>query len=118
MFSARALARAAPRTVSRLSAAARPAAARPSTLLRTQCTPLRSQLSAFSTSLLRKAPAGTVDSELSAKLDGEIQFETEMKENEPQPVSIKDFLENGPFEVQDTPGMQDVVLTRTYGNEK
>ncbi|KUI58239.1 hypothetical protein VP1G_05518 [Cytospora mali] len=118
MFSARALARSAPRTVSRFSAAARPAVARPSTLMRTQCAPVRSQASAFSTSLLRRSPAGTVDSELSAKLTSEIQFEAEMKENDPQPVSVKDFLENGPFEVQDTPGMQDVVLTRTYGNEK
>ncbi|KUI71961.1 hypothetical protein VM1G_07953 [Cytospora mali] len=118
MFSARALARSAPRTVSRFSAAARPAVARPSTLLRTQCAPVRSQASAFSTSLLRRSPVGTVDSELSAKLTSEIQFEVEMKENDAQPVSVKDFLENGPFEVQDTPGMQDVVLTRTYGNEK
>lgn len=113
MFAARALARAAPRTVSRLSAVARP-----STLLRTQCAPARSQASAFSTALLRRAPAGTVDAELSAKLNSEIAFEAEMKENDAQPVSVKDFLDNGPFEVQDTPGMQDVVLTRTYGNEK
>lgn len=41
-----------------------------------------------------------------------------MKENEPQPVSIKDFLENSPFEIQDTPGVQNVVLTRAYNNEK
>ncbi|KAK7745923.1 Mitochondrial acidic protein mam33 [Cytospora paraplurivora] len=114
MFAARSLARAAPRTVSRLSAAARP-----STLLRTtQFAPLRSSASAFSTSLFRRASTGTVDPELSAKLNSEIQFETEMKENEPQPVSVKDFIENGPFEVVDTPGLQDVVLTRTYGNEK
>jgi len=59
-----------------------------------------------------------VDSELSAKLESEIQFETEVKENEPQPASIKDFLENGPFEIQDIPGQEDVVLTRTFGNEK
>lgn len=120
MFSARALARAAPRTVSRLSAAAARPVARPSTLLRTtaQCATARSQASAFSTSLLRRAPAGTVDVELSEKLNSEIQFELEMKENEPQPVTVKDFLDNGPFEIQDKPGMQDVVLTRTYGNEK
>lgn len=41
-----------------------------------------------------------------------------MKENEPQPASVKDFLDNSPFEIQDTPGVQNVVLTRTYNNEK
>lgn len=116
MFSVRALARAAPRSISRLSAVARPST---TTLLRTQCAPVRSQASAcFSTALLRRAPAGTVDAELSAKLDSEIAFEAEMKENDAQPVSVKDFLDNSQFDVLDTPGMQDVVLTRTFGNEK
>lgn len=114
MFTARTLARSAPRAIARI---ARPATiARPSTLLRVL--PAGSPISAFSTSLLCKARAGNVDSELSEKLAGEIQFETDMKEGEALPVSIKDFLENGPFELKDTPGMQDVVLTRTYGNEK
>lgn len=112
MFTARALARAAPRTMARLS---RPYIARPISL---RSLPVRSHISAFSTSLMRKASSGTVDSDLSDKLAGEIQFETEMKEGESLPVSIKDFLENGPFELKDTPGMQDVVLTRNYGNEK
>ncbi|KAI7777561.1 hypothetical protein LA080_003396 [Diaporthe eres] len=117
MFSARSLARTAPRAVARLSSVAGPASARPSALLRDQCRTLRPQVSAFSTSLLRRAASG-VDSELSAKLSSEISFEAEMKENEPQPVSIKDFLDNSPFEIQDTPGAQNVVLTRTYKNEK
>lgn len=117
MFSVRSLARTAPRTVARLSSVARPASARHSALLRDQCRTLRPQVSAFSTSLLRRAASG-VDSELSAKLSSEISFEAEMKENEPQPVSIKDFLDNSPFEIQDTPGAQNVVLTRTYKNEK
>lgn len=80
--------------------------------------PVRSHISAFSTSLLRKEPAGNVDSELSEKLAGEIQFETQMKETETVPVSVQDFLENGPFEIQDKPGQQHVTLTRNYGNEK
>ncbi|KAG6357937.1 hypothetical protein INS49_013820 [Diaporthe citri] len=117
MFSARSLARTAPRAVARLSSVARPASARHSALLRDQCRTLRPQVSAFSTSLLRRAASG-VDSELSAKLSSEISFEAEMKENEPQPVSIKDFLDNSPFEIQDIPGAQNVVLTRTYKNEK
>ncbi|KAI3402025.1 hypothetical protein diail_3999 [Diaporthe ilicicola] len=117
MFSGRCLARTAPRTVARLSWVARPATARHSALLRDQCRTFRPQISAFSTSLLRRASSG-LDGDLSAKLASEIQFEAEMKENEPQPVSIKDFLENSPFEIQDTPGVQNVVLTRTYNNEK
>lgn len=59
-----------------------------------------------------------MDSELSAKLSAEMDFETGVKEGESLPVSVKDFLENGPFDLKDTPGMQDVVLTRTFGNEK
>lgn len=81
--------------------------------------PVRStQISAFSTSLLRKAAASQIDTDLSQKLASEIEFETNMKENDPAPVSIKDFLDNSPFEIEDTPGMQDVILKRTYGNEK
>ncbi|KAJ4292946.1 Mitochondrial acidic protein mam33 [Collariella sp. IMI 366227] len=122
MMSLRTIARAAPRTLARASATStfsrcqRTAAllsARPSALLRTQ------QVSAFSTSLFRAQDApGEVDEELSAKLASEIQFEKDVKENEPLPASIKDFLENGPFTLEDVPGKEDVVLTRTYGSEK
>lgn len=121
-MSLRTIARAAPKTLARASATStfsrcqRTAAllsARPSALLRTQ------QVSAFSTSLFRAQDApGEVDEELSAKLASEIQFEKDVKENEPLPASIKDFLENGPFTLEDVPGKEDVVLTRTYGNEK
>ncbi len=68
--------------------------------------------------MFRRAPAANeVDEELSAKLDSEIQFETEVKANEPQPASVKDFLESGLFEIEDIPGREEVVLKRTYGNE-
>lgn len=33
------------------------------------------------------------------------------------PTSVKDFLENGPFEITDTPGHEEVVLTRKFGDE-
>lgn len=33
------------------------------------------------------------------------------------PTSVKDYLENGPFEVIDTPGQEEVVLTRQFGDE-
>lgn len=114
MFAARALARAAPRALNRI---ARPNTLT-STLVRAQHAPIRSQISLFSTSLLRNSSAGNVDSELSAKLSTEMDFETGVKEGESLPVSVKDFLENGPFDIKDTPGMQDVVLSRTFGNEK
>jgi len=33
------------------------------------------------------------------------------------PTSVKDYLENGPFEIIDTPGQEEVVLTRQFGDE-
>lgn len=74
---------------------------------------------AFSTSGVCRAAAKTeVDKELSSKLDSEIKFETEIRENEPEATSVKDFLESGLFEIEDVPGREDVVLRRTYGDEK
>jgi complement component 1 Q subcomponent-binding protein len=121
MMSLRASARLAPRALSRISSTAFrrcPAGARTTGLLKSQSAFLRPQTSAFSTSVLLRAPAGETDEELSAKLANEIEFEQDVKENEPVPASIKDFLENGPFEIQDTPGKEEVILTRTFGNEK
>ncbi|GAB1317606.1 Mitochondrial acidic protein mam33 [Madurella fahalii] len=122
MMSLRAIARAAPRTLARASATSSISrcqrtstsilTARPTAFLRPQ------QASAFSTSLFRRKAAGEVDEELSAKLASEIEFENEVKENEPLPASIKDFLENGPFKIEDIPGKEDVTLTRTFGDEK
>lgn len=40
-----------------------------------------------------------------------------MHEGDEVPTSVKDYLENGPFEIQDTPGQEEVVLTRTFGDE-
>ena len=60
---------------------------------------------------------GQVDEELSVKLESELQFESEMKENEQQPASVKDFLANSPFELKDVPGKEDVYLVRKFGNE-
>ncbi|KAK6842908.1 Mitochondrial acidic protein MAM33 [Apiospora arundinis] len=123
MMSMRAVARCAPRTVSRLSSAAlrQSTAARSSSSLLKAATwaPLRSSqfTSSFSTTPLRSAPAGEVDEELALKLDSELQFESEMKENEQLPASIKDFLDNSSFELVDTPGKEDVVLKRKFGNE-
>ena len=40
-----------------------------------------------------------------------------MKQNEQLPASIKDFMENSPYEVKDTPGQEDVYLVRKLGDE-
>ncbi|KAL2163417.1 hypothetical protein VTH06DRAFT_5474 [Thermothelomyces fergusii] len=117
MMSLRAIARSAPRVLARASTTypSRTASsflkARPASLIR----PL--QVSAFSTSSpFRKAAAGGVDEEVSAKLASEIEFEDSVEL--PVPTTIKDFLENSPFKVQDVPGKENVVLTRTFGDEK
>jgi hypothetical protein len=121
MYSMRAIARSAPRTLTRISSAAlRQSVARPASLARAAAwAPLRSAQfsSPFSTTQLRAKPAGEVDQELSAKLESELQYENELKESEPEPTSIKDFLENSPFELIDTPGKEDVILKRKFGNE-
>ncbi|KAK4160107.1 mitochondrial glycoprotein [Cladorrhinum sp. PSN259] len=125
MMSLRTIARNAPRALTRASAATSTLRTTSSTLLRTArpSTLFRptQMTSAFSTSVFRRSPAtdaDAADAELSAKLEDEIKYETDVKETEQMPASVKDFLENGPFEIQDVPGSEDVILTRTYGNEK
>ncbi|KAI0845046.1 mitochondrial glycoprotein [Daldinia vernicosa] len=121
MMSLRAVVRSAPRTVTRLSSTTLRSSrlAQPSSLLKSSWAPLRSSqfTSSFSTSQFRQAPAAEVDEELSAKLDSELQFENELKEDEQLPASVKDFLENSPFELKDQPGKEDVSLVRKFGNE-
>ncbi|KAI1816999.1 mitochondrial glycoprotein [Poronia punctata] len=121
MMSLRSVARSAPRTLTRLSSTAlrQSRVAQPASLLRTSCAPLRtSQLVAtFSSTPLRRAQESEVNQELAAKLESELQFESEMGENEPGPASIKDFLDNSPYQLKDEPGKQDVFLTRKFGNE-
>ncbi|ETS73776.1 hypothetical protein PFICI_14722 [Pestalotiopsis fici W106-1] len=121
MMSMRAIARSAPRGIARISSTAlrQPTIARSSLVKSTPWAPLRSTqfTSAFSTTLYRRAPAGEVDEELSAKLDSELSYENELKDSEPTPASVKDFLENSPFELIDTAGKQDVILKRKFGNE-
>ncbi|TLD28556.1 hypothetical protein PspLS_03441 [Pyricularia sp. CBS 133598] len=121
MMSLRTFARSAPRALSRVSsAAARRTTGSP--LLKTSsfaASSLRaaSRPAAFSTSPLRRAPSG-VDEELANKLDQELSFEAEVKKSEPEPAIIKDFLENGPWELQDVTGQEKVVLTRSFEKEK
>lgn len=120
MLSIRSFARAAPRTVSRLtSSALRTQSARPVSLLQAAWKPTRTQCAApFSTSTLRFSKAAESDDELIAKLESEISVEKENADESGVPTSVKDYLENGPFEITDVPGQEDVILTRTFGDEK
>ncbi|CAK7230374.1 Mitochondrial acidic protein mam33 [Sporothrix bragantina] len=122
MMSLRTISRVAPRAAARFASAPvavrfslrSSAGARPSTF-----TAVLPRVSAFSSVAARRAPANTeVDEELSSKLASEIQFETEIRENEPEATSVKDFLSSGLFEIEDVPGREEVVLRRTYGTEK
>lgn len=120
-MSLRAVARSAPRTLTRLSSTAirQTRVAQPSALLRTTWAPLRaSQLSSsFSTNSLMRSSENETDQELLEKIESELQFENEAKEADKQPASIKDFLENTSFELKDEPGKQDVYLVRKFGDE-
>ncbi|KAI8974897.1 mitochondrial glycoprotein [Pilobolus umbonatus] len=60
---------------------------------------------------------GAVDAELNAKLTEELQYEKEEEETE-QPDFIKDFVSSSSFKIEDKAGVDEVVLTRTFGNEK
>lgn len=125
MFSIRSLARSAPRTVGRMaSASMRQTMARPATLTKVGgasngLNVMRSGAS-FSTSAAnrRAAADGETDDELSAKIESEIQIEEEMKASEQEPSSVKDFINNSPFELIDTPGQEVVKLVRSFGDEK
>ena len=68
-------------------------------------------------SAVRTQKEGEFDEELVAKFDAEIQMEEEMRDANEVPTSVKDFLENGPFEITDTPGHEEVVLKRQFGAE-
>ncbi|KAI9779969.1 MAG: hypothetical protein M1835_004603 [Candelina submexicana] len=72
---------------------------------------------AFSSSRIQQEKEGEVDDELVAKFESELQMEKEMRDTEEAPVSVKDFLENSQFELQDTPGQEEVLLTRQFGDE-
>lgn len=52
-----------------------------------------------------------------AKIESEIQMENEMKDADPTPTSVTEYLENGPFTITDIPGQEEVILTRKFGDE-
>lgn len=75
---------------------------------------------AFSTTRIQRD--GDVRAELAAKLSSEIQFESDdlqAKKNDPNGYSsnIESFLNEGVWELKDTPGSEEVVLIRKYNDE-
>ncbi|KAI1108031.1 mitochondrial glycoprotein [Nemania sp. NC0429] len=119
MMSLRAVARSAPRTLTRMSSAAvrnTTRAAQPSSLLRT-AVPAPRLAAAFSSTSWRRSQKSEVDKELLAKLESELQFENDMKETAELPSSVKDFLENTAYEIKDETGKEDVYLHRKFGDE-
>ena len=73
--------------------------------------------SAFSTTCIRREPAGDSDQELSAKLDSEQRIEHETRDSTVLPPHLQDFVTNSPFDIKDVPGTENVILTRAFGNE-
>ena len=59
-----------------------------------------------------------VNVELSAKLENELAMEKEMRDTEQPPDHIREYMENTDFKIQDTLGQEEVILTRTFGDEK
>lgn len=118
MMSLRALTRALPRTTSRLTAtrtSLRPAL---QTATKTSSFPIsRAAASAFSTSIRRN---DATSQELAAKLASEIQLESEgeaQNAGSESATAVQKFLDEGIWEVKDTPGEQEVTLTRKYEDE-
>ncbi|KAF2660649.1 mitochondrial glyco protein [Lophiostoma macrostomum CBS 122681] len=121
MLALRNLARSAPRSAARLSTKA----ARPQTSLFRQTAafqPAWAQsaprlTASFHLSAIRRQDSD-VYAELAAKLQSEISTEEDVREDADLSSNIKDYLENSAFEIEDKPGQQEVVLTRTFGDEK
>ncbi|KAH7401531.1 regulatory protein-like protein suaprga1 [Pyrenochaeta sp. MPI-SDFR-AT-0127] len=122
MFPLRNLARTAPRSAVRLftKAARQP----PSVLRQTAAfqpawaTSIPRLTASFHVSTTQRQDSSGVNEELVAKLQSEISMEEDMKEDEDLSANIKEYLENSPFEVEDQAGNQEVILTRTFGDEK
>ncbi|KAI4206901.1 MAG: hypothetical protein LQ346_000843 [Caloplaca aetnensis] len=55
--------------------------------------------------------------ELSAKFESELRIEKEARDSNTLPPNIQEFLDNSPFELEDTPGQEEVALTRKFGDE-
>ncbi|KAL8695392.1 MAG: hypothetical protein Q9218_000151 [Villophora microphyllina] len=64
-----------------------------------------------------KEKEGQVDQELSAKFESELRVEKETRDSDTLPSSLKGFLDESDFKLEDTPGKEEVLLTRKFGDE-
>ncbi|KAG6843987.1 hypothetical protein H0H87_010946 [Tephrocybe sp. NHM501043] len=88
----------------------------PALASRTVCAP--SNARAFSVST-RKLGEGASDIGLIEKLSQELKYEAEAASEFPdKPEFLTQFLATNAWEIQDTAGNDEVVMTRTFGNEK
>ncbi|KAH5429005.1 hypothetical protein HBI47_113200 [Parastagonospora nodorum] len=120
MLGLRNLARSAPRSAARLSTKAiRPQSSvfRQTAAFQPSWASVPRLTASFHVSA-RRQESGAVSDELVAKLQSEISMEEDMKEDDDLSANIKEYLENSPFEIEDKAGNQEVVLTRTFGDEK
>ncbi|KAL9099347.1 MAG: hypothetical protein Q9163_005138, partial [Psora crenata] len=121
MMFLRSLTRALPRSIPRFSTKCTPRTI--STIHHTSLLPqsLKTasipKYAAFSTSRVAQEKEGQVDQELSAKIQSELDMERETRDSEKLPASISDYLDSSSFELHDTPGHEEVVLTRKFGDE-
>jgi complement component 1 Q subcomponent-binding protein len=58
-----------------------------------------------------------VDTELAARLDSEIALEEDSKNPLDLPETLDAYLQNGPFELTDNAGTEEVTLSRNFGDE-
>ncbi|GAA5806793.1 hypothetical protein MFLAVUS_000141 [Mucor flavus] len=70
----------------------------------------------FSAGIARMG-SGVVDADLTHKLTEEFEYEQENAEAD-QPEFVKEFLEANSFKIEDKAGIDEVTLSRTFGNEK
>ncbi|OJD14425.1 hypothetical protein AJ78_05226 [Emergomyces pasteurianus Ep9510] len=122
MFSFRAFTRSVPRTFSRtIAISSRSTVSKPGILQGIWTRAPRyiyPASAAFSTTRARWEPAGQSDLELAAKLHEEMKYEESNSTIETPPESVQYYIENSPFEIQHKEGEDEVILTRTFGDEK
>ncbi|KIW00863.1 uncharacterized protein PV09_07620 [Verruconis gallopava] len=113
MLSLRTFARSAPRSIARLATVSRSPAVFGGAI---RAAPSVARFTApFSTSFVRRQG----NEELVAKLTSEYEIETSSREEDADSsATIKEYLEDSPFKLIDTPGQEEVILTRKYNDEE
>ncbi|KAJ5161095.1 hypothetical protein N7492_006487 [Penicillium capsulatum] len=119
MLSLRAFSRAAPRFSCSIARTSLRPVALPKPAFQSWKQVSKPAYAAFSTSCVFREPAAESDLELLAKLEDEVKHEKDSgaEDAREQETSIKYALESGEWKVKDVQGEQEVVLTKTFGNE-